>query len=308
MTRKIIALILFAIILIVGTFFAIKNSSNINSNAGKIQVTTSFYPYYYFAQRIGGDKASVTNVTPPGGEPHDYEPSSGDIVKIDSSKLLILNGAVEPWGNRIQQDLKNTNTKVLIAGSGLFSQNVVDENGINSVDPHIWLSPRLAKIQVSRILNSFINIDPKNKNYYIANTNKLLADLDSLDKDYKIGLMSCQKKDIVTSHAAFGYLATDYGLTQVPIAGLSPDAEPSLKQLADIANFAKTKGIKYIFFESLASPKLSQTIASEVGAQTLVLDPLEGLTPDALSKGANYLTVMEQNLHNLEVALDCKQK
>jgi len=308
MTRKIIALILFALFMIVGTFFAIKKSSNVNLDAGKLQVTTSFYPYYYFTERIGGNKADVTDITPPGGEPHDYEPSSGDIVKIDSSKLLILNGAVESWGSKIQQDLKGTNTQILVAGTGLFSQNVIDENGINSVDPHIWLSPRLAKIQVSRILNAFINIDPANKNYYTANTNKLLSDLTILDQDYKTGLSSCQKKDIVTSHAAFGYLATDYELTQIPIAGLSPDAEPSLKQLADIANFSKVNGIKYIFFESLASPKLSQTIASEVGAQTMVLDPIEGLTPDALSKGGNYLTVMRQNLHNLEVVLDCKEK
>jgi len=307
MIKKIIALVIFILILIAGTFIAVKTSSNNNMHPGKLQVTASFYPYYYFASRVGGNKAEVTDITPAGGEPHDYEPSSGDIVKIDSSKLLILNGAVEPWGTKIQNDMNGTQTRVLVAGEGLFNQSVVDENGINSVDPHIWLSPRLAKIQVSRILNAFIEADPVNKVYYTNNANKFLSDLDTLDKDYKKGLISCQKKDIVTSHAAFGYLAMDYGLTQVPIAGLSPDAEPSLKQLATIANFAKENNIKYIFFESLASPKLSETIASEVGAQTLVLDPLEGLTPNALANGANYLTVMEQNLHNLEVALNCKQ-
>jgi zinc transport system substrate-binding protein len=303
--KKVVVLLLLPLIISIGIFFAIKNFGQEKSSSQKLQVTASFYPYYYFASRVGGDKAEITNITPAGGEPHDYEPSSGDIIKIDSSKLLILNGTVEPWGTKIQNDLKGTGTKVLVAGQGLFTQKVIDEDGINSVDPHVWLSPALAKKQVTAILNAFIEIDPTNKDYYTVSANELLDDLDNLNKDYKAGLETCQKRDIVTSHAAFGYLATDYGLTQVPIAGLSPDAEPSLKQLADISNFAKQNNIKYIFFESLVSPKLAQTIATEVGAKTLVLDPLEGLTPNALSHGANYLTVMEQNLHNLEVALNC---
>ncbi|HUC95145.1 MAG TPA: zinc ABC transporter substrate-binding protein [Candidatus Saccharimonadales bacterium] len=304
--RKTVILLLSILGFSIGIFFAVKNFGQTKDTSQKLQVTASFYPYYFFASQIGGNKTEVTNITPAGGEPHDYEPSSGDIVKIDSSKLLILNGAVEPWGSKIQNDLKGTNTKVLIAGAGLFTQKVIDEDGIYSVDSHIWLSPKLAKTQVTTILNEFNHIDPTYKNYFTANANKLINDLNNLDKDYKTGLIGCQKKDIITSHAAFGYLATEYGLTQIPIAGLSPDAEPSLKQLADISNFAKTNNIKYIFFESLVSPKLAQTIATEVGAQTLVLDPLEGLTPDALSHGANYLTVMEQNLHNLRVALECK--
>ncbi len=304
--KKTIVLISLITILTMGIYFGIKNFGQTNKATQKLQITTSFYPYYFFASQIGGDKAEITNITPAGGEPHDYEPSSGDIVKIDSSRLLILNGAVESWGAKIQSASKGTNTKVLVAGQGLFTQKVIDENGINSVDPHIWLSPRLAKIQVSSILSEFNQIDPANKSYYTANAGKLINELNSLDSDYKADLKNCQKRDIITSHAAFGYLATDYDLTQIPIAGLSPDAEPSLKQLADISNFAKQNDVKYIFFESLVSPKLAQTIASEVGAQTLVLDPLEGLTPDALDRGATYLTVMEQNLHNLEIALECR--
>jgi len=305
MKQKIFLLALIAVFIFGGLYIAYKHET-ITNDQNKLQVTASFYPYYFFASRIGGNKAQVTNITPAGGEPHDYEPSSGDIVKIESSKLLILNGAVEPWGDKIQADLKGKNTIVLVAGQGLFTQKVTDENGIYTTDPHIWLSPALAKKQVQAILNEFIKIDPQNKAYYTANANSLIADLDNLDEDYKAGLASCQKKDIVTSHAAFGYLANDYGLTQVPIAGLSPDAEPSLKQLADLTNFVKMNNIKYIFFESLVSPKLAQTLASETNAQTLVLDPLEGLTPDALAKGEDYLSVMKQNLQNLEIALECK--
>jgi len=303
--KKLFILIILFLVVGIGVYFALLKSRPESVNDNKLQITASFYPYYFFASQIGGNKVNVVNITPAGAEPHDYEPTSGDIVQIQTSALLILNGTVEPWGNKIQDDLKGKNTRVLVAGKGLFTQKVADENGKKSTDPHIWLSPNLAKAQVKSILNEFIQIDPENKNYYTANTNKLLNDLDNLDKDYKNGLRTCQKKDIVTSHAAFGYLAVDYGLVQVPITGLSPDAEPSLKQLANIADFVKKNNIKYIFFESLVSPKLAQTLASETGSQTMVLDPLEGLTPDALVKGENYLTVMRQNLHNLEVALDC---
>ncbi len=303
--KKILILLLIAIVIGIGIYFGLKNNGKSTTN-GKLQITASFYPYYFFASEIGGSKVQVTNITPAGAEPHDYEPTSGDLVLINSSKLLILNGQVEPWGTKIQTDLEGKSTKILVAGTGLFTQKVTDEEGQTATDPHIWLSPTRAKVQAKAILNELIQIDPANKDYYSANANKLLNELDNLDQSFKKGLASCQKKDIVTSHAAFGYLASDYGLIQIPIAGLSPDAEPSLKEMANITNFVKTNGINYIFFESLVSPKLSQTIAAETGAQTLVLDPLEGLTPAALSSGENYLTIMNQNLQNLEIALECK--
>jgi zinc transport system substrate-binding protein len=302
--RKILLLVVFLIIFLGGVWFTLRNQTN-KVNSSKLQITTSFYPYYFFASQVGGDKVNVVNITPPGGEPHDYEPTPQDIIKIESSKLLILNGNVEPWGNKIKDLLKGKNTVILETGDGLVTQTVVDENGINSTDPHIWLSLKLAKIQVNLIMAKLIQIDPPNTDYYKANANKLLAALDSLDHEYQTGLSNCRSKDIITSHAAFGYLATDYGLKQVPITGLSPDSEPSLKQLTEIVQFAKANNIKYIFFESLVSPKLSQTIASEVGAQTLVLNPIEGLTLNDLAQGRTYLTVMHDNLNNLKIALDC---
>ncbi len=131
--------------------------------------------------------------------------------------------------------------------------------------------------------------------------------LDQLDKTYAEGLKTCKQKDIITSHAAFGYLATRYGLNQVAISGISPDEEPSSQQLAEVAKFAKENDVKYIFFESLVSPKLSETIAHEIGAKTLVLDPLEGISDDDIKQGKNYFTVMENNLKNLQKALQCSQ-
>ena len=161
-------------------------------------------------------------------------------------------------------------------------------------------------MEVKTILNGFIKVDPKNKSYYYNNTNKLLSRLDGLDKEYKQGLINCNQKDIITSHAAFGYMAKTYGLNQVPISGLSPDAEPSSQQLAEITKFAKDHYLKYIFFESLVSPKLSETIANEVGAKTLVLDPIEGVSKVDIKSGKNYFTIMADNLKNLRIALECQ--
>jgi zinc transport system substrate-binding protein len=304
--KKLIFLILILLLLGVGAFYSITKRGGSFISSEKIQIATSFYPYYFLATEIGGDKVDVTNLTPAGSEPHDYELSSGDIVRIRSSKILILNGIIEPWQTKIEDDLKNESVKIIVAGQGLFTRKSANNEDVSSIDPHVWLSPVLVKKQVEKISQALIEVDPANKSYYIANTIKLSDKLNKLDQDYKTELKLCQKKDIVTSHAAFGYLASTYGLVQTPIAGLSPEEEPSLKQLANIANFVKTNGIKYIFFESLVSPKLSETIARETGALTLVLNPLEGLTPEELKQGKNYLTIMEDNLHNLKVALDCK--
>lgn len=276
------------------------------SQPGKIQVAASFYPLYFFASQIGGDKATVINITPAGAEPHDYEPTAQDIVQIENSRLLILNGNVEPWGDSIKQNIDPNKTTIVVAGEGLTTQKV-EESGQSVIDPHVWLSPPLAKEMVDKITQAFIGIDPSNSAYYQSNANALKSQLDGIDAAYREGLKDCKSKDIITSHAAFGYLAAHYGLVQVPIAGLSPDAEPSPQQLAQIVTFAKQNNIKYIFFESLVSPKLSDTIANEIGAKTLVLNPIEGLTNDELAQGKNYITEMQSNLATLETALQCNK-
>ncbi len=313
MDKKRIALFVlgFAIVGLLSYLFGVGIFKNINSqsqnNSSKIQAAASFYPLYYFSQQIGGDKVDVINLTPAGAEPHDYEPTAQDIAKIENAKLLVLNGGgLEAWGSDIKQNLQSKNTVIVTVGEGLTNQQVMEE-GENMTDPHIWLSPPLAKEIVDKITNGFIQIDPANKDYYQSNATALKAKLGDLDMQYRQGLASCQEKNIITSHAAFGYLATAYGLHQVPITGLSPDAEPSPQQLADIVKFAKANNVKYIFFESLVSPKLSNTIASEVGAKTLVLNPIEGLTNEEISQGKSYFTEMESNLANLQTALQCKK-
>jgi zinc transport system substrate-binding protein len=299
-------LILVILTAIISLPFLECNSPSWKLPSGKLLVSTSFYPLYYFASQIGGDRAIVTNITPAGTEPHDYELTPRDIVLIDQSRLLILNGGgLEVWGKQIERNIDTTKTTLIIVGKGLTRRQLT-ENSQPYTDPHIWLSPVLAAVMVDRITQSFVAVDPADSVYFLANSDTLKARLDSLDQAYRQNLSNCATRDIITSHEAFGYLATAYGLRQVSIAGLSPDVEPSPRQLAEIASFARQNDIKYIFFESLASPKLARTIASEVGAQVLILNPLEGLTADEQAQGKNYFTVMRENLANLQKALLCK--
>lgn len=301
-----ILLIIILLVLLGGGFYLVNQRHNTLGSNGKLQVYTSFYPLYFFATQIAGDKADIHNITPAAAEPHDYDPTAQDIANIEKGNMLILNGDVEAWGDKIKNNLKETNGEVVTAGEGLLTKQLTEE-GETMRDPHVWLDPSLAKKEAAKITEGFIKVDPANTATYQQNEKQLDAKLDQIDAEYKKGLANCQSKDIITSHAAFAYLASRYGLQQVAIAGLSPDAEPSAQQLADVANFAKKNNVKYIFFESLVSPKLSDTIAEEVGAKTLVLDPLEGIPQDEIKQGQNYFTIMNQNLHNLQTALQCTQ-
>ena len=306
MSKKVLYFLVVIIVLVVAGYFLYSHTTKFTSQGNKIQVVASFYPLYYFATQIAGNKADVINITPAGAEPHDYEPTAQDIARIESSKLLILNGGnLEAWGNKIKDELGSKNITIVIAGQDLVNKQLV-ENGQKILDPHVWLDPPLAKQEVQKITQGFIQIDPANTSFYQSNAQLLENKLDSLDQEYMAGLNSCANTSIVTSHAAFGYLADRYHLTQISITGVSPDEEPSTQKLAEIADMVKRMHIKVIFFESLISPKLSQTIATETGAQTLVLDPIEGISEKDLSAGKDYFTQMEMNLHNLKIALQCK--
>ena len=305
MDKKLI--ILFGILILIFAGVLLFNSGSVKKTTnGKLQVTASFYPMYFFASQIGGDKADVISITPASAEPHDYEPTTQDLVAIQNSNMLVLNGgALEAWGNKIKGQLPS-NILVVTAGEGLANKKL-NENGQTIQDPHIWLDPILAKKEVAVIEKGFEKIDPKDSSYFQVNAQKLNSDLDVLNTEYSHAFINCVQKDFVTSHAAFGYLGAQYGINQIPISGVSPDEEPSTQKLVEITNLVKAKNIKVIFFESLVSPKLSDTIANETGAKAKVLDPIEGLTKDEIQAGQNYLTIMRQNLNNLQIALQCQK-
>jgi zinc transport system substrate-binding protein len=303
------SLIILGALLIAGIILMVKSSTfpvkKISSE--KLQITASFYPMYFFGSQIGGDKINVMSITPAAAEPHDYEPTTQDIVAINQSKMLILNGGkLEPWGDKIKDQLQGASVLIVTAGDGLANKQL-NENGQTIQDPHIWLDPILAKKEIVNIEQGFEKIDPTNRVYYQTNTTRLENELDQLNSEYKKGLSNCQKKDFVTSHAAFGYLASRYGINQIAISGVSPDEEPSSQKLAEITQLVRQQGIKIIFFESLVSPKLSETIANETGAKAMVLDPIEGIVQKDLNSGRNYLTIMRDNLFALQTALQCSK-
>jgi zinc transport system substrate-binding protein len=249
------------------------------------------------AEQIGGEYVDVVTVTPAGEEPHDYEPTARQIATIQESDILILNGGgFEAWGERIQTSLKSSPVRIVITGQNLISQN----------DPHVFLDPKKAKEQATIIFQTIVNTDPAHRQYYTNRANALFKKFDELDTQYRTGLARCETKEFITTHAAFSYLAKEYELTQIAISGLSPEAEPSIHKITEITAYAKDHHIDTIFFERLASPKIAQAIAQEVGAKTQVLDPLEGLTETEIKSGINYFIIMQNNLTNLRLALKCQ--
>lgn len=293
-----------ALILVVGlgiTYAVHRNAKPVASD--KISVVASFYPLYNFAQAVGGSHVSVTNITPAGAEPHDYEPAPRDLVTAQQAKVFIYDGGtLEPWVNKFLGDYRN----VPVRASDHITLHTATIEGQSGVkDPHFWLDPVLAQTIVKNIERGLITADPNHRSDYTKNANAYIAQLQQLDHDFKTGVGNCQQHQIISSHEAFGYLAARYNFDVTSIAGISPDEEPSAGKLAEIADLAKREHIKYIFFESLVSPRLADTIAQEAGAKTLVFDPLEGLTQDAQKQGKNYVTVQRENLANLRTALAC---
>ncbi len=275
------------------------------SRGEKLKVTTSFYPLYYFASEIGGDRVEVTNLTPAGAEPHDYELNARDLVRLGESKLVLINGVgLEPWADRVTSDLEGRNIKVVTAADGL-AIGIGGGEKEKRKDPHVWLDPVLARQEVGKIMQALVEVDPQYRSVYEANGRKLLERLDALDREFRRGLSSCKLRTIITSHKASGYIAARYELEQKAIAGLSPDEEPSPATLGEIAKFAKVNNVKYIFFETLVSPRLAETVAREAGARTIAFNPLEGLTKEEQGLGRDYFSVQRENLDSLKTALNC---
>ncbi len=297
---RIVAFILIGLSIIGTIFVALPRiTSPLGSLSTKLRITTSFYPLYFFTQAIARDDATVVNLMPAGAEPHDYEPTPQAIMELERSQMIVVNGELEPWFTRLRTELAANGRVLVTTGNDLSSKQSVDE-GL-----HGWLSPRLAPLIVERIYVAMARMDPNHAAQYRSHTDQLLEQLTDLDLEFKRGLQGCQQHSFITAHSAFGSWAAAYGLTQIGIAGLSPADEPSPQALAKLTDFARTQQIKYIFFEALVNPKFSDTLARELGVQTLVLNPLEGLTAAELAAGKTYFTEMRQNLVNLRLALSC---
>lgn len=303
--KKVLLIILILIALTIG-IIEIQQRKIKQLTDGKVSIVATFYPLAEFAQQVGGKLVDVKSLVPNGIEPHDYEPTPQDIRDIQTAQVSIFNGGeLDPWAAKLEDGLRKKGTLVI---------NMINDLGIAAksdkpaydIDPHIWLDPVIAQQEIAIIRNTLIKVDPNHSQEYLGNSAAFTAQLAKLDQDYQQGLAICSLHEIITSHAALGYLAQRYNFVMDAISGLSPEQEPSAKRIAEISTLAKDKGIHHVFFETLVSPKIAQIITSEAHAIPLVFNPLEGLTSQEQQQGEGYISIMQQNLTNLKTALSCQ--
>ncbi len=264
----------------------------------RLTIVTTIYPFTDLAQKIAGDRATVTGIVPGGVEPHDYEPTPRDIIAIRSAQIFIYNGlpSLEAWLPKVLPFV----SQVAQLDASTVVQLLPD-------NPHYWLDPKNNQKIADRIRDLLIEKDPKNAQMYADNAAALKASLEQIDQEYltQLSPSACQLHDIVVSHDAYGYMAQRYGFTTHSIAGLSPDAEPDAQTIAQLINLVRAKNIPYVLFESLASPRISEAIANETGVQTLMLNPIEGLTEEDIANQQDMMSIMRSNLMSLKKALKC---
>lgn len=300
---KFILVVIIAILIITGCNNRAKSIESNNNKEENLIIYATFYPMYYIAREIAQEKADIVQMIPSGVEPHTWEPTLKTMAELKDSDIFIYNGAgMERWADKIIASLKENNVRVIEASQGLDLIKGEGNHG-DDYDPHTWVSPINLKNQSVNVLKALIEIDEENKEYYNNNYENLMVKLDALDKDIRSSIETFNTKTIVTSHEAFGYFAKEYGLIQIPIRGISPENEPSPAKLAEIINLCKENNIKYIFAEKFINPKLSQLIADEIGGELLSLNAAHGLSEEEISKGLDYISIMYDNLKNLEKAL-----
>lgn len=299
-----------------------------------IRIVASFYPLRFFAESVAGDMATVTGIVPFGVEPHDYEPTPDEITDAYRANLFVFNGAgIDSWAKKIQPDLAGKGISTLEMTSffelglpeGIGEESdeclndtagdhlACDTGGEESVDehdstgdPHIWIDPVLAGRQIGLIRDALMRIDPLHADAYVRNAETVTEKFQTIDREYREGLDDCDLDVIVSSHNAYGYLANRYGFQVVSLTGTDPEAEPSLRTITSVAERMKSDGIKHVFSEPLESPKAVGTLAAEVGAEVLTLNPIEGLTDADRVAGEDYFSLAKTNLMNLRTALRCQ--
>ncbi|HXG73379.1 MAG TPA: zinc ABC transporter substrate-binding protein [Candidatus Nitrosotenuis sp.] len=279
----------------------------------KIKVIASFYPLYEFSKNVGGQTADVSTFTPTGVEPHDWEPSTGDLLELKEADVFVYNGAgMEPFVEKLQDSGEYQNVLFVETASQIELIKAEDDEHSEEhdhdflYDPHIWLDPILAKHQVETIKNAMIQVDPVNAQHYEDNAAKYLAELDALDSKIRVELSKCKKDTIVTFHTAFTYFANRYGIKTFALSGITPESEATATDLKNTVDFIKENDINVIFAEELIDPKLATALADDAGIQVLILSPLEGLSKEELAKGTTYLDKMEENLQKIKIALECQ--
>ncbi|SHE66734.1 metal ABC transporter substrate-binding protein [Clostridium fallax] len=271
------------------------NKTNNEKKDGKLNVVVSFYPLKEFTENIGGDKVEVKSLVPDGSEPHDFEPKTKDLEELLKSDIFIYNGlGLEDWVS-----------KVINASDGKVKEIVDSSKGVNKIetdgklDPHIWLSLKEAQIQCGNIKDALIQVDEKNKDYYEKNYQDYIKKLQGLYDENKDRFSKLTNKDFITGHEAFGYLCRDFGLNQKSVEDVFGEGEVTPQKLKDLVDYCKQNNIKTIFMESLASPKVSETLAKEVGAKVEKI-----YTMESQEDNKTYLQAAKENLDKIYNALN----
>ncbi len=276
----------------------------------RLQVLTSFYPLEFITGQIGGDHVAVSNLTPSGGEPHDLELAPATVRKIDSADVVIylkgfqpaIDTAIAETSARVTIDAEpHANLEPYVHEDEDDGDHARDGHDHGPLDPHFWLDPTRLATVAEQVGADLAKADPDHAAEYQTRTDALVAELNELDAAFTTGLETCQSRTIVTSHAAFNYLAHRYDLEQITIAGLDPENEPAPAQLRRVSERIAAQNIGTVFYESSASAKIADVLAHDLNINSAVLDPLETRTDPK----SNYLTVMEQNLIVLRTALAC---
>ncbi|GAA2528519.1 metal ABC transporter substrate-binding protein [Pilimelia columellifera] len=281
----------------------------VQSDPARVDVVAAFYPLQFVAERIGGGRVTVTNLTKAGAEPHDLELTPPQLEAVAAGELVVYLKGFQPAVDEAVKQAKGKRLNVAEAvplTPATHEDEHAEEEGEHAgeelgVDPHLWLDTERYGALAAAIADQLAAADPDGAADYRARLLAFQKDLAGSHIKYEKGLRDCQRREIFTNHAAFGYLATRWKLKQIPISGLSPDQEPAPRRMAEIAAQAKQRGATTIFFETLVSPKVAETVARSSGAKTAVLDPIEGVTGDD-----DYFVVMNRNLATLREALSCK--
>jgi len=278
----------------------------------KLAVVASFYPLQFATQQIGGDHVAVTSLTKPGAEPHDVELTPREVASVSKAKLVVyergLQGAVDQAveseaAGRALDVAPAANLDLLFQPGIGTPTRTSGGNAPGTTDPHFWLDPQRYSDVVTVIAQRLSKLDPANKADYVNNAKAFQDKLAALNGDFAAGLANCWRKEIVTSHSAFGYLAQRFGMVQIAINGLAPEQEPNAAELAAVSTYARAHDVTTIYAETLASPAIAQAVAREAGARLATLDPIEGLTK--ASHGTDYFEVMRSNLKALQAGQGC---
>jgi zinc transport system substrate-binding protein len=281
------------------------------SRRGQLDIVVAFYPFQFVAERLAGPYGAVHNLTEPGAEPHDLELTPRQVAAIAGADLVIfehslqpaVDAAVEQQGGDHVLDTATVVPLQPLDDGGSHPGPDADGHGHGGLDPHVWLEPTNVASIAAAVAARLAEVDPAHRTDFEANLAALRADLTTLDHDFAQGLKTCARREFITSHAAFGYLARRYGLEQIAISGLSPEAEPSPARIAEVHNQAREHQITTIFYETLVSPAVAKSVAGDLGLRTDVLDPIEGITDQ--SRGSDYVAVMRSNLAALQKANEC---